>query len=144
MKTEKNMDCRLFLEQLDELLAGELPVALRRRMEAHAAECPACAEALRSARRALETVTPQHDIPVPEGLENRLMDTLRRQAAAQSAAPTPQTAPAAPRRSARRRWIGILSGALSAAAVIAVALTVGLNTPARAAARQSPMGCPER
>ena len=54
MKTEKNMDCRLFLEQLDELLAGELPVALRRRMEAHAAECPACAEALRSARRALE------------------------------------------------------------------------------------------
>ena len=56
MKTEKNMDCRLFLEQLDELLAGELPVAVRRRMEAHAAECPACAEALRSARRALEAV----------------------------------------------------------------------------------------
>lgn len=136
MKAEKNMDCRLFLEQLDELLAGELPVALRRRMEAHAAECPACAEALRSARRALETVTPQHDIPVPEGLETRLMDTLRRQAATQSAAPTPQTAPdapAAPRRAARRRWIGILSGALSAAAVIALALTVGLNTPARAA-----------
>ena len=102
MKTEKNMDCRPFLEQLDELLAGELPVALRHRMEAHAAECPACAEALRSARRALEAVTPQHDIPVPEGLENRLMDTLRRQAAAQPAAPTPQAAPAAPRRTARR------------------------------------------
>lgn len=130
MKSENRIDCRLFHEQLDDLLAGELSAEARRGMERHIAECSACAATYGEARRALDAVTPQVAVPVPEGLERRILDAVRRQAAAQQTS-TPQTS--APRSAYRRRVFGILSGVLSAAALIAVALTVGLNTPARAA-----------
>ena len=125
MKSENRIDCRLFHEQLDDLLAGELSAEACQDMERHIAECPACAAAYGEARRALDAVTPQVSVPVPEDLDRRILDAVRRQTAAQ------QTS--APRSAHRRRIFGILSGVLSAAALIAVALTVGLNTPARAA-----------
>lgn len=125
MKSENRIDCRFFHEQLDDLLAGELSAEARQDMERHIAECPHCAAAYGDARRVIDTVTPQVSVPVPEGLERRILDTARRQTSAQPTS-TPHTAH-------RRRIIGILSGVLSAAALIAVVLTVGLNTPARAA-----------
>lgn len=125
MKSENRIDCRLFHEQLDDLLAGELSAEARQDMERHIAECPACAAAYGEARRVIDAVTPQVSVPVPEGLERRILDAARRQTSAQPTS-TPHTAH-------RRRIIGILSGVLSAAALIAVVLTVGLNTPARAA-----------
>lgn len=125
MKSEKRIDCRLFHELLDDLLAGELSAEDRQDMERHIAECPACAAAYGEARRALDAVTPQVTIPVPEGLDRRILDAAHRQTSAQ------QTS--APHTAHRHRVIGILSGVLSAAALIAVVLTVGLNTPARAA-----------
>lgn len=130
MKSENRIDCHLFHEQLDDLLAGELSAEARQSMERHIAECPACAAAYGEARRALDAVTPQVAVPVPEGLDRRILDAVRRQAAVQQTA-TPQ--PSTSRSAHRRRIFGILSGVLSAAALIAVVLTVGLNTPARAA-----------
>lgn len=125
MKSENRIDCRFFHEQLDDLLAGELSAEARQDMERHLAECPDCAAAYGEARRVIDAVTPQVSVPVPEGLERRILDAARRQTSAQPTS-TPHTAH-------RRRIIGILSGVLSAAALIAVVLTVGLNTPARAA-----------
>ena len=146
MKTENRIDCTCFLEYLDDLLAGELTDENRRRMEEHAASCDTCNAAWQDARRALEAVTPQIDIPIPSDLNRRILETVNRET---SAAKGAETRPAdrisaigtsqAPgqsgftRSTRRRRWIGILSGVLSAAALVAVALTIGLNTPARAA-----------
>lgn len=147
MKTDNRIDCSYFLEHLDELLTNDLPAETRRRMEHHAATCERCAAEWQAARRALEAVTPQIDIPAPADLNRRILDAVRQKvtasqtAASQTAGSEPagriesQNAPSDNRTShtRRRRWIGILSGALSAAAVIAVALTIGLNTPVRAA-----------
>lgn len=147
MKTDNRIDCSYFLEHLDELLTNDLPAETRRRMEHHAATCERCAAEWQAARRALEAVTPQIDIPAPADLNRRILDAVRQKAtasqtaASQTAGSEPagriesQNTPSDNRTShtRRRRWIGILSGALSAAAVIAVALTIGLNTPVRAA-----------
>ena len=135
MKTDNRIDCSYFLEHLDELLTNDLPAETRRRMEHHAATCERCAAEWQAARRALEAVTPQIDIPAPADLNRRILDAVRRKAAATQTAAS-QTAGSEPAgcieslntpsdnrtfHTRRRRWIGILSGALSAAAVIAVA-----------------------
>lgn len=118
------MNCRKFHKLLPDLLAGTLSPEELSTAREHLSDCPACAQTLRSARAALDAVTPRFSPPVPEGLEQRLLDTLRQQDAA------PHTPG---RRTPRRRIIGILSGVVSTAAIVIVLLTLGLNTPARAA-----------
>lgn len=93
MNTDKTMTCRRFSELLDELLAGTLSDASRRRMEEHAAACESCATTLRDARRALDAVTPHIDIALPEGFSERLVDAARRRLAEEPADAARQTAP---------------------------------------------------
>lgn len=150
MKTDKTMTCRRFSELLDELLAGTLSDASRRRMEEHAAACDSCATTLRDAQRALDAVTPHIDIALPEGFRERLLDAARRRLAEQGGKPgqaasaisgpaaaadrNKAAAPGQPRhRRPARRIIRLLSGAMAAAVLVIAALTLGLNTPARAA-----------
>ncbi len=124
------MNCTHFQSCLPDLLAGELTPETRARLEAHAAECPACAAAWAEARRAIASVTPTEPVAPAADLRARVLAAVRRQEAA-------GTDPAAPSPSSRRRrLLRWMAGGLSAAAVIAVALTVGLHTPLRAA-RQS-------
>lgn len=150
MNTDKTMTCRRFSELLDELLAGTLSDASRRRMEEHAAACDSCATTLRDAQRALDAVTPHIDIALPEGFRERLLDAARRRLAEQGGKPgqaasaisgpaaaadrNKAAAPGQPRhRRPARRIIRLLSGAMAAAVLVIAALTLGLNTPARAA-----------
>lgn len=150
MNTDKTMTCRRFSELLDELLAGTLSDASRRRMEEHAAACDSCATTLRDAQRALDAVTPHIDIALPEGFRERLADAARRRLAEQGGEPgqaasaisgpaaaadrNKAAAPGQPRhRRPARRIIRLLSGAMAAAVLVIAALTLGLNTPARAA-----------
>lgn len=118
------MNCQEFHKMIPDLLADTLSPEELSVAREHFTTCPACAEALRTAREALRSVTPRFEPSVPEGLEARLLEAVHRRA----------TAPNTPkRRTPRRRLVGILSGVVSAAAVVIVALTFGLNTPARAA-----------
>lgn len=118
------MNCQEFHKMIPDLLAGTLSPEELTTAREHLTSCPACAEALRTARETLRSVTPRFEPTVPEGLEARLLDAVHHRA----------TAPKTPeRRRPRRRLVGLLSGIVSAAAVIIVALTFGLNTPARAA-----------
>lgn len=118
------MNCQEFHKMIPDLLAGTLSPEELATAHEHLTTCPACAEALRTAREALRSVTPRFEPSVPEGLEARLLDAVHRRA---TASKSPE------RRRPRRRLVGILSGVVSAAAVVIVALTFGLNTPARAA-----------
>lgn len=118
------MNCQEFHKMIPDLLAGTLSPEDLSTAREHLTSCPACAEALRTAREALRSVTPRFEPSVPEGLEARLLDAVHRRA---TASKTPE------RRRPRRRLVGLLSGIVSAAAVIIVALTFGLNTPVRAA-----------
>lgn len=118
------MNCRYYQELLTDLLAGKLTPAQQQQLERHLAECPACAAECRSAREALDAVTPHIDATPPAGFESRLLETVRR------AAPAPERL-ASQRR--RRRLIRSAAGIFSAAALLAIALMTGLNTPVRAA-----------
>lgn len=118
------MNCQEFHKMIPDLLAGTLSPEELSATREHLTTCPACAEALRTAREALRSVTPQFEPSVPEGLEAHLLDAVHRRA---TASKTPE------RRTPRRRFIGILSGVVSAAAVVIVILSFGLNTPVRAA-----------
>lgn len=92
------MNCRYYQELLTDLLAGELTPAQQQQLERHLAECPACAAECRSAREALDAVTPHIDTALPAGFESRLLEAVRR------AAPAPErTRVAAPQASSRRR-----------------------------------------
>lgn len=117
------MNCQEFHKMIPDLLAGTLSPEDLSTAREHLTTCPACAEALRTAREALRSVTPRFEPSVPEGLEVRLLDAVHRRA----------TASKTPERRPRRRLVGLLSGVVSAAAVVIVVLTFGLNTPARAA-----------
>lgn len=117
------MNCQEFHKMIPDLLAGTLSPEELTTAREHLTSCPACAEALRTAREALRSVTPRFEPSVPEGLEVRLLDAVHRRA----------TASKTPERRPRRRLVGLLSGVVSAAAVVIVVLTFGLNTPARAA-----------
>lgn len=117
------MNCQEFHKMIPDLLAGTLSPEDLSTAREHLTSCPACAEALRTAREALRSVTPRFEPSVPEGLEVRLLDAVHRRA----------TASKTPERRPRRRLVGLLSGVVSAAAVVIVVLTFGLNTPARAA-----------
>ena len=108
---------------IPDLLAGTLSPEELTTAREHLTSCPACAEALRTARETLRSVTPRFEPSVPEGLEARLLDAVHRRA----------TVSKTPERRPRRRLVGLLSGVVSAAAVVIVVLTFGLNTPARAA-----------
>ncbi len=128
------MNCNHFQTYLTDLLAGELSPEARARLEAHAAECPACAAAWAEARCAIASVTPTEPVTPAADFRARVLKAVRRQEAAgtRPAASTPSLS-SSPRRRRLLRW---MAGGLSAAAVLAVALTVGLHTPLRAA-RQS-------
>lgn len=117
------MNCQEFHKMIPDLLAGTLSPEDLSTAREHLTTCPACAEALRTAREALRSVTPRFEPSVPEGLEVRLLDAVHRRA----------TASKTPERRPRRRLVGLLSGVVSAAAAVIVVLTFGLNTPARAA-----------
>lgn len=117
------MNCQEFHKMIPDLLAGTLSPEELTTAREHLTSCPACAEALRTAREALRSVTPRFEPSVPEGLEARLLDAVHRRA----------TVSKTPERRPRRRLVGLLSGVVSAAAVVIVVLTFGLNTPARAA-----------
>ena len=117
------MNCQEFHKMIPDLLAGTLSPEELTTAREHLTSCPACAEALRTAREALRSVTPRFEPSVPEGLEVRLLDAVHRRA----------TASKTPERRPRRRLVGLLSGVVSAAAAVIVVLTFGLNTPARAA-----------
>ena len=117
------MNCQEFHKMIPDLLAGTLSPEDLSTAREHLTSCPACAEALRTAREALRSVTPRFEPSVPEGLEVRLLDAVHRRA---TVSKTPEHRP-------RRRLVGLLSGVVSAAAVVIVVLTFGLNTPARAA-----------
>lgn len=127
------MNCNHFQTYLTDLLAGELSPEARARLEAHAAECPACAAAWAEARCAIASVTPTEPVAPAAGFRARVLEAVRRQEAAGAASAASTPAHSSPRRRRLLRW---MAGGLSAAAVIAVALTVGLHTPLRAA-RQS-------
>lgn len=117
------MNCQEFHKMIPDLLAGTLSPEDLSTAREHLTTCPACAEALRTARETLRSVTPRFEPSVPEGLEVRLLDAVHRRA----------TASKTPERRPRRRLVGLLSGVVSAAAVVIVVLTFGLNTSARAA-----------
>ena len=117
------MNCQEFHKMIPDLLAGTLSPEELTTAREHLTSCPACAEALRTARETLRSVTPRFEPSVPEGLEARLLDAVHRRA---TVSMTPEHRP-------RRRLVGLLSGVVSAAAVVIVVLTFGLNTPARAA-----------
>ena len=117
------MNCQEFHKMIPDLLAGTLSPEELTTAREHLTSCPACAEALRTARETLRSVTPRFEPSVPEGLEVRLLDAVHRRA----------TASKTPERRPRRRLVGLLSGVVSAAAAVIVVLTFGLNTPARAA-----------
>lgn len=117
------MNCHEFHKMIPDLLAGTLSPEELTTAREHLTSCPACAEALRTARETLRSVTPRFEPSVPEGLEARLLDAVHRRA----------TVSKTPERRPRRRLVGLLSGVVSAAAVVIVVLTFGLNTPARAA-----------
>ncbi|HIY48113.1 MAG TPA: zf-HC2 domain-containing protein [Candidatus Alistipes faecigallinarum] len=117
------MNCQEFHKMIPDLLAGTLSPEELTTAREHLTSCPACAEALRTARETLRSVTPRFEPSVPEGLEARLLDAVHRRA----------TVSKTPERHPRRRLVGLLSGVVSAAAVVIVVLTFGLNTPARAA-----------
>lgn len=117
------MNCQEFHKMIPDLLAGTLSPEDLSTAREHLTSCPACAEALRTARETLRSVTPRFEPSVPEGLEVRLLDAVHRRA----------TASKTPERRPRRRLVGLLSGVVSAAAVVIVVLMFGLNTPARAA-----------
>ena len=117
------MNCQEFHKMIPDLLAGTLSPEELTTAREHLTSCPACAEALRTARETLRSVTPRFEPSVPEGLEARLLDAVHRRA----------TVSKTPERRPRRRLVGLLSGVVSAAAVVIVVLTFGLNTPARAA-----------
>lgn len=117
------MNCQEFHKMIPDLLAGTLSPEELTTVREHLTSCPACAEALRTARETLRSVTPRFEPSVPEGLEARLLDAVHRRA---TVSKTPEHRP-------RRRLVGLLSGVVSAAAVVIVVLTFGLNTPARAA-----------
>ena len=117
------MNCQEFHKMIPDLLAGTLSPEELTTARQHLTSCPACAEALRTARETLRSETPRFEPSVPEGLEARLLDAVHRRA----------TVSKIPERRPRRRLVGLLSGVVSAAAVVIVVLTFGLNTPARAA-----------
>lgn len=117
------MNCQEFHKMIPDLLAGTLSPEELTTAREHLTSCPACAEALRTARETLRSVTPRFEPSVPEGLEARLLDAVHRRA----------TVSKTPERRPRRRLVSLLSGVVSAAAVVIVVLTFGLNTPARAA-----------
>ena len=117
------MNCQEFHKMIPDLLAGTLSPEELTTAREYLTSCPACAEALRTARETLRSVTPRFEPSVPEGLEARLLDAVHRRA---TVSKTPEHRP-------RRRLVGLLSGVVSAAAVVIVVLTFGLNTPARAA-----------
>lgn len=127
------MKCRQFQDNLTDLLAGELSTAEHMQMKRHAAVCPACAAAERSAREALDAVTPRCEIHIPDGMKERILAAALRAENADASPNSETTAPAASRHSRRGLLFRLAAGALSAAALLAVAITIGLNTPARAA-----------
>ena len=117
------MNCQEFHKMIPDLLAGTLSPEELTTAREHLTSCPACAEALRTARETLRSVTPRFEPSVPEGLEARLLDAVHRRA----------TVSKTPGRRPRRRLVGLPSGVGSAGAAVVGVLTFGLNTPARAA-----------
>lgn len=98
------MSCDKLVHQIDEFLDGELPAQEARAIEAHVAQCDACATAL-DARRAL--LTGLAELPVDDP-ETDFFDRLIEQAAV--------TRPSAP-----SRWRRARQSLAAAAAVLLVA-----------------------
>jgi anti-sigma factor RsiW len=78
------MNCRDFLEFVDDFLAGNLPESERAHFEQHLGECPHCVEYLASYRETVSLGTaayaPDSTVPadVPEDLIKAILSTRGR------------------------------------------------------------------
>lgn len=109
------MNCNDFKERIADFAGGEpIPEPMQR----HLSTCADCAAELRSARRALDAVTPRSVVEPSPDFAARILAAAR-------------TTPF--RLSPRRRILRWVGSVAAAAAVVAVAVTFSLRTPAYAA-----------
>ncbi|GIX47536.1 MAG: hypothetical protein KatS3mg131_1747 [Candidatus Tectimicrobiota bacterium] len=71
--------CRQLVELLSDYVDGELPPALRRRLEAHLADCAPCATFLQTFRQTQAAARSLHCEEMPPELRQRLRRFLREQ-----------------------------------------------------------------
>ena len=77
-EAHEKIDHATFREQMAAALAGGLSAAEQTAFEAHAGECPACAEELRKTREAEERMTALFASALPvAGMEDRVIHRLR-------------------------------------------------------------------
>ena len=118
------MDCEQALERMSAALDGPLSPGERAELDGHLASCPSCAalfEEMRAQSQALRELDP----PFPEGLRQKVLDSL----------PARRPARKTGRMLRLRRW-----GALAACAALAVAL--GVAQPWRASSGAEGTGSP--
>jgi hypothetical protein len=72
----KTIDCQVFEDQLDALVAGELPEEGRRHLHIHAASCPDCAMLLKVQDHLAEPSLEELEAAVPEELLDDLWDRV--------------------------------------------------------------------
>jgi anti-sigma factor RsiW len=104
-------------ERLPDLAAGLLDPVEARRVEAHVADCTACAEELALLRRLADART-----PAPEGLEARIRQAMHRELDARQA---PRPVPEIRLKRARRPWTWVLSPWTGAVAATLIAVVAG-------------------
>ena len=123
------MHCENVQEHLNRFTAGDLPMADRRAVQAHLAECAACRAKLAEFDALAGVVASMPTPPIPSGFASRVMAAARKRQAGQPVAAWNLL-----------RWWRLTSAPMhaAAAAVLIVGLTVGVAlgwTSAPSAAR---------
>lgn len=70
------LSCAQVLAELSKYLDDEAAVSIRQDLEAHMAECRTCRVLYDSTRKTLQIVTDSRSFDLPEGLSERLVESI--------------------------------------------------------------------
>ena len=72
------MSCRMLLREVSNYRDADIAPDLRRQLEEHIAKCPECLVILDTTRETVEIYQSCEPYPVPEPVQTRLRDALRK------------------------------------------------------------------
>ena len=72
------MSCKKLLSEISNYLDGEVETELRQELEEHIAKCPNCWVVFDTTRKTVEIYQGCEPYPIPESLQTRLREALRK------------------------------------------------------------------
>ena len=72
------MSCRKLLSEISNYLDGEIDPAARQELDEHLAKCPNCWVVFDTTRKTIQIYQGCEPYPIPETLQNRLQQALRK------------------------------------------------------------------